>query len=130
VDFNTFRSSSHACMAPTVPYAPTSPFSRSGSSSDGPKVIAPASTLKLIDKTEYSLDPGMIKFAIPKDKHWVDMTESATIVVIDQPAGQSCAAIGGIMANRMHVRGVAGCVVGGRVRDLAELKESRLPVSV
>ena len=33
------------------------------------------------------------------------------------------------MAQRMKVRGVAGCVVGGRVRDMAELKDSLLPVS-
>lgn len=32
------------------------------------------------------------------------------------------------MAQRMKVRGALGCVVGGRVRDLAELKESQLPV--
>ncbi|KAK5087660.1 hypothetical protein LTR70_002977 [Exophiala xenobiotica] len=32
------------------------------------------------------------------------------------------------MASRMQVRGVRGCVVGGRVRDLAELKSSGLPV--
>ncbi len=33
------------------------------------------------------------------------------------------------MAQRMKARGVAGCVIGGRCRDLAELKESQLPVS-
>ena len=33
------------------------------------------------------------------------------------------------MAQRMKFRGVAGCVVGGRVRDMAELKDSHLPVS-
>ena len=67
--------------------------------------------------------------AIPKGSHWVDMTEPGSIVVIDQPEGQKCAAVGGIMAQRMKIRGVAGCVVGGRVRDMAELKESQLPVS-
>ena len=71
----------------------------------------------------------MEQFAVPDGKHWVDMTEEGTIVVIDQPEGQSCAAIGGIMANRMKTNGVEGCVVGGRIRDLAELKASGLPVS-
>lgn len=33
------------------------------------------------------------------------------------------------MATRMAVRGVIGCVVGGRVRDLVELEKSGLPVS-
>ena len=72
----------------------------------------------------------MKQFAVPDGKHWVDMTEEGTIVVIDQPEGQNCAAIGGIMANRMKINGVEGCVVGGRIRDLAELKASGLPVSI
>jgi hypothetical protein len=57
------------------------------------------------------------------------MTEEGTVLVIEQPEGQKCAAIGGIMALRMSVRGVAGCVVGGRVRDIDELEKSGLPVS-
>ena len=57
------------------------------------------------------------------------MTEADTVMVIEQPEGQSCAAIGGIMANKMKVNGVLACVVGGRVRDIEELKASGLPVS-
>ncbi|OAL24093.1 hypothetical protein AYO22_05975 [Fonsecaea multimorphosa] len=56
------------------------------------------------------------------------MTEPGTIVVIDQPQDHKCAAVGGIMAQRMKIRGVAGCIVGGRVRDLAELRETQLPI--
>lgn len=70
-------------------------------------------------------DPG----TVPKGQHWVDMADEGTVLVIEQPPGQTCAAIGGIMAARMKVRGVKACVVGGRVRDLAELKASGLPVS-
>lgn len=33
------------------------------------------------------------------------------------------------MATRMKMRGVEACIVGGRVRDLAELRSSGLPVS-
>ena len=72
-----------------------------------------------------SSDPG----AIPQGSQWVDMVEAGTVVAIEQPSGQTCAAVGGIMAARMKVRGVQACLVGGRVRDLAELKESGLPVS-
>lgn len=67
--------------------------------------------------------------AIPKGSHWADETEEGTILIIEQPTSQTCAAVGGIMAARMKVRGLRGCVVGGRVRDLAELKTSGLPVS-
>ena len=70
-----------------------------------------------------------VENSVPKGSHWVDLTEPGSVVVIDQPAGQYCAAVGGIMAQRMKARGVAGCIVGGRVRDLAELGDSHLPVS-
>jgi len=110
-----------------VPFAPSSPFA--GKLQDQPKIIAPASTLKLVDKKSdekplLESDLG----AIPKGSHWVDMTDEGTIVVIEQPSEQYCAAIGGIMATRMKVRGVVGCLVSGRVRDLAELGRSGLSV--
>lgn len=114
------------CSPGAVPFAPASPFS--GSSEGSPKVIGPASTLKLISKTDKSSYPEMDRFAIPQGQHWVDMTEEGTVVVIEQSEGQTCAAVGGIMATRMQKNGVLGCVVGGRVRDLDELKRSGLPV--
>jgi hypothetical protein len=111
-----------------VPFAAKSPLH--GSTEEQPKIIAPASTLRLVEKTSNvpplpESDPS----AVPKGKHWVDMVDEGTVVVIEQPPGQTCAALGGIMAARMKVRGVEGCVVGGRVRDLAELRKSALPVS-
>lgn len=48
--------------------------------------------------------------------------------MIEQPPGQRCANLGGIMAARMKVLGVKGVVVSGRVRDLTELKQSGLQV--
>jgi len=101
-----------------------------GSIEEQPKIIGPASTLKLVGKSSdvpplTESDPGVV----PKGKHWVDMADEGTVVVIEQPSGQTCAALGGIMATRMKVRGVEACIVGGRVRDLAELRKSGLPVS-
>lgn len=87
--------------------------------------------MKLVDKSNNDLAPLAKNdaSAIPKGKHWADVTESGTVLVIDQPRHQTCAAVGGIMASRMKIRGVVGCVVSGRVRDLSELRNSRLPVS-
>lgn len=111
-----------------VPFAPNSPFTQNDGSQ--PKVIARASTLKLINRSDQigrlaSDDPH----AIPKGSHWADEAEGDTILIIDQPSTQFCAAVGGIMAARMKAKGLHGCVVSGRVRDLAELKSSGLPVS-
>lgn len=66
--------------------------------------------------------------SIPKGSHWADVTEEGTILMIDQPRHQTNAVVGGMMASRMKIRGVVGCVVSGRVRDLSELKNSGLPV--
>lgn len=112
-----------------MPFAPISPFSSNTESQ--PKIIGKASTLKLVNKTDQiaPLAPDN-QCAIPKDSHWADETEQGTVLVIEQPLSQTCAAVGGIMAPRMRARGLLGCVVGGRVRDLTELRRSGLPVSL
>jgi len=114
-------------LADVVPFAPASP--RFGNIEQQPKIIAPASTVKLVPKgPAFTSLPNDHPGAIPKGAHWVDLTEKGTMVVIEQPPGQTCAAIGGIMATRMKIREVAGCLVGGRVRDLIELRSSSLPI--
>lgn len=111
-----------------VPFAPTSPFVPG--IDEQPKIIGRASTLRLVDKHDESEPLGSDDpHAIPKGSHWADETEEDTILVIEQPPGQTCAAVGGIMAARMKIRGLRGCVVSGRIRDLAELRKSGLPVS-
>ena len=60
----------------------------------------------------------------------MDLTEKGTIVITQQPEGQQCAVLGGIMALRMRMRGAVGVVVLGRVRDLVELESTGLPVSL
>jgi regulator of RNase E activity RraA len=100
----------------------------SGQIEEQPKIIAPASTVKYIAKNETPA-PKDSEHAVLSGVHYVDMTEPETVVVIEQPEGQTCAVLGGIMATRMKVRGAKGIVVGGRVRDLAELRENGLPVS-
>lgn len=90
--------------------------------------IAPASTVVMASKS--GVDTASLPEAnIPASKHWVDMTEPETIVVMTQPEGQKCAILGGIMALRMKVLNAQGVVVSGRVRDLVELSTTQLPVS-
>ncbi|KAF7507738.1 hypothetical protein GJ744_010167 [Endocarpon pusillum] len=114
-------------LADIVPYAPFP--QHLGSFKGQPKVIGPASTLKLVARNSITSPlPESGPNAIPKGQHWVDLTDEGTVMVIEQPEGQSCAAIGGIMALRMKTRGAKGCVVGGRVRDLEELNNCGLPV--
>jgi regulator of RNase E activity RraA len=65
---------------------------------------------------------------LPHARPYADYTEQGTIVIISQPAGQSCAVVGGIMAARMQALGAQGVVVDGRVRDIVALNETQLPI--
>ncbi|KAL1988766.1 hypothetical protein VTN96DRAFT_7650 [Rasamsonia emersonii] len=106
---------------------PFSPFI--GRQSGQPKIIAPVSTFRFIPKDAPTPEvESLEKHGFPPGKHWVDWAQPGTVVVIEQPAGQSCAALGGIMAARLKYLGVKAAVVDGRVRDLAELHGSGLHV--
>ncbi|KAJ0164165.1 4-hydroxy-4-methyl-2-oxoglutarate aldolase [Colletotrichum tanaceti] len=95
------------------------------SAADPPLTIAPASTILFARKGK-TLDSPQSN--IPKDTHWVDMTQAGTVVIIRQPDGQKNAVCGGIMAVRMKVRQAKAVVVVGRARDLGELASTGLPI--
>ena len=107
-----------------VPFAPCSMFAPC----EQPRLIAVASTLQLMDKSAPVEGQVAPDNKIPQGSHWADVTEAGTVLVIDQPSHHTCAAVGGIMAARMKVNGLKGCIVNGRVRDISELKKSGLPV--
>jgi regulator of RNase E activity RraA len=91
--------------------------------------IAPASTVLFASKD--GKDASQLPLGnVPPEKHYVDLTEPDTIVVLSQPDGQKCAVLGGIMALRMKILNAKGIVVHGRVRDIDELKSTGLPVSL
>ncbi|CAG8904696.1 unnamed protein product [Penicillium egyptiacum] len=128
-----FNNSTH--MHPTVPFSPTT-----GRNETMPKIAAPATTFKFLAK---DASPPSIatenpqKHGFSPGKHWVDHvgefqasdpSGAGSIVVIEQPENQYCAVTGGIMATRMKALGTKATVVGGRVRDLKELKATGLPV--
>jgi len=104
------------------------------------KTIAPASTVLFIPRSSGSFpsDNNPLSLLstslsqplpnIPPDTPYSDLTTPSTIVVISQPAGQSCAVVGGIMAQRIKVLGAQGIVVDGRVRDLGTLRQLNIPV--
>ncbi|KAI9151835.1 4-hydroxy-4-methyl-2-oxoglutarate aldolase [Paramyrothecium foliicola] len=89
------------------------------------KTIAPISTMMFAPKGENLDTPSS---NIPEGVHWADLSEPGTIVVLKQPPGQKNAVCGGIMALRMSVLNVKGILTAGRIRDLAELKSTGLPI--
>ena len=93
------------------------------------KIIARASTFQFIPKNQaLPSSENEQEHSIPSGTHWVDHAQPGTIAIIEQPAGQYCAAVGGIMATRMKVLGVQAVLVDGRVRDLGEIRGLQLPV--
>ncbi|KAB8239378.1 hypothetical protein ETB97_006941 [Aspergillus alliaceus] len=111
-------------LADFIPFSPTT-----DRNSNTPKIIAPASTFKFIPKSDpFPYTDSVEAHGFPTGTHWVDFAEPGTITVIEQPAGQHCAVLGGIMAVRMKYLGVKGALVNGRVRDLSEIRECQLPV--
>jgi regulator of RNase E activity RraA len=92
-------------------------------------LIAPASTVLFAPKSSTDLS-SYPEANVPTGKHYVDLTEPESIVVISQPKGQICAVLGGIMALRMKVLHAKGVVVHGRVRDIEELATTGLPVII
>ncbi|KJZ70415.1 hypothetical protein HIM_10183 [Hirsutella minnesotensis 3608] len=87
--------------------------------------IAPVSTVLFVAKGD---TPTMPAQNIPNGVHWSDLTVPNSFVVLKQAPNQTNAVCGGIMALRMRARGVRGIVVAGRVRDLAELRSTNLPI--
>jgi regulator of RNase E activity RraA len=57
-----------------------------------------------------------------------DEARQGDFLVITAPPGPPYAVFGGMMALRARLRGVAGVVVDGLTRDVAEITEHRLPV--
>jgi len=114
-----------------VPFAPSAPYSPELSSQ--PRILGPAATVLFAPKdpdAETAFKAHAPTPNIPKDVHYVDLAKSDHVMVLSQPEGQTCAVLGGIMALRMKVRGASGVVVGGRVRDLSELRKLQFPVSM
>ncbi|CAI7631984.1 unnamed protein product [Penicillium glandicola] len=122
-------------LADLVPFSPTT-----GRNETMSKIAAPATTFKFLPK---DASPPSIatenpqKHGFTQGKHWVDHVDefqksdpsgAGSIVVIEQPENQHCAVTGGIMATRMKALGIKATVVGGRVRDLRELKATGLPI--
>jgi regulator of RNase E activity RraA len=98
------------------------------------RIVAPASTLKLIPKSPSASStvpdplPQGHPSAIPKDAHWVDLTPPHHIVLIESAPNSYAASIGGIMALRMSLNNVRACLISGRARDLSELNATGLPI--
>jgi regulator of RNase E activity RraA len=58
----------------------------------------------------------------------IDNSPAGSVYVMVLEDGQNIAGIGGIMATAMKVRGFAGAVIDGGVRDVAQIQKIQFPV--
>ncbi|TVY62880.1 hypothetical protein LSUE1_G008526, partial [Lachnellula suecica] len=95
-----------ALLALSIPNAGFLPdlIPRTSSTSTPSPLIAPASTVLFASKFNQESNVALPEGNIPKGSHYVDLTEEGTVVVMQQPLGQKCAVLGGIMALRMRKR--------------------------
>lgn len=57
-----------------------------------------------------------------------EMVGPGDVLVVDRAGDMQYAALGGVVAWALHVRGVEGVIIDGAVTDIAEIREMGLPV--
>ncbi|KAK4053151.1 hypothetical protein OIV83_001886 [Microbotryomycetes sp. JL201] len=83
-------------------------------------IVGEAYTVKMVDQKQAEA---------PKLKeHWVDTAPRDSVIVISSPPYVKSASLGGLLAAGAQVRGVQAVVIDGRCRDLAEIRDMKLPV--
>jgi len=80
--------------------------------------------LTVLLKKEENNDPDALNGMLAA----IDNGEAGSVYVVKVEDGEDVAGVGGLMGTAMSVRGFAGAVVDGGVRDLAQLKRIGFPV--
>jgi len=80
--------------------------------------------LKLVGQARTVFCPGSVRPAVCA----IAIARPGEVLAIDGGGGQAHASLGGIMALDAKAHGLAGCVVDGAVRDIAELRENGLAI--
>lgn len=83
-------------------------------------VCGPAFTVKMVWQSEVH--------APRLSKHFMDVAERDSIMLISAPSSARSAVWGGLMTARAQSVGVRGVVIDGRCRDLAEHRDAGFPV--
>ena len=87
------------------------------------RIVAPVSTVLFVDidhQPGSSYDGLKVpnESNLPKDKHFTDVADQGTVVLLQQPENHIAALLGDIVATRYKFRGIRGVFVDGRTRDV------------
>lgn len=85
------------------------------------KFAGPAVTL-LLKKEEHKRGP------LPELMNTLDSAPAGSVFVMVLEDGEDYGAVGGLMATTLRMRGVAGAVVEGGIRDLPQIQRIQFPI--
>lgn len=97
-------------------------------SPDQPTIAGPAHTLRCLPFREDLCDPAKLGDTESSQRKTIEEAPPGSVIVIETRGDTSAGVMGDILATRMKVRGVAGLVTDGAVRDAAGVTASGFPV--
>jgi regulator of RNase E activity RraA len=93
----------------------------------GTKMVGEAFTLRYIPAREDLDWTGQLDNLTDVQRVAIERVPAGQVLVMDARGDVSSGSLGAILANRLRMRGVAGVVTDGAVRDFVEIGESMLP---
>lgn len=93
-----------------------------------PTLVGEAFTLRNIPAREDLDHVGILGNPEHPQRKSIEITPPGCVLVIDCRGDARCASAGGILARRLEVRGVAGLVTDGGLRDSPEIAARAFPV--
>lgn len=95
---------------------------------DQPRIAGPVSTLRFLPYREDLFDLAKLGDPHSGQRRAIEETPEGHVLVIGTGGDRSAGVLGDILATRLQVRGVAGLVTDGVVRDAEGVRASGLPV--
>lgn len=93
-----------------------------------PALVGEAFTLRNIPAREDLDHVGILGNPEHPQRKSIEVTPAGSVLVIDCRGDARCASAGGILVRRLEVRGVAGLVTDGGLRDSPEIAARAFPV--
>ena len=95
---------------------------------DQPSFAGPACTLRFLPYREDLCELSRLEDNVSSQRKIIEEAPAGSVVVIDTCGDTSAGVLGDILATRLAVRGIAGLVTDGAVRDFKGVAASGLPV--
>ena len=92
------------------------------------RVVGEAYTVRFIPMREDLSDPAILSVRENPQRRAIDECPEGAVLVMDGLGNGNVGTLGDILAERLRVRGVAGCVTDSAVRDAEAVIETGLPV--